>query len=48
MKANQGDIVEVNFYLPGKRFEPHLLHNGKFVVFFAFLNYLIFIFHVYT
>ena len=23
MKANQGDIIEINFYLPGKRFEPH-------------------------
>jgi mRNA-degrading endonuclease toxin of MazEF toxin-antitoxin module len=23
LKANQGNIVEINFYLPGKRFEPH-------------------------
>ncbi len=24
MKASQGDIIEFNFYLPDKRFEPHL------------------------
>ncbi|MCD4788835.1 MAG: type II toxin-antitoxin system PemK/MazF family toxin [Bacteroidales bacterium] len=23
MKVGQGDIIEINFYLPGKRFEPH-------------------------
>jgi mRNA-degrading endonuclease toxin of MazEF toxin-antitoxin module len=23
MKAIQGDIVEINFFLPGQRFEPH-------------------------